>query len=456
MIPLSSNSQNLKVVLAVVVLFLGWLIASMIPRSETPWDRTSSSFLARRPVTDADGELVDRDAEYHRLWSTDKENWDPEKKNVTIDYDSQFFGQGTGSEIAADGEETAKSSDSPRSEEFARQWNDEIKVESEAIPGINVGERPKWDDDAVLDDPVADAEELAPPMEPFDADWESEPVLESASAESAPEMSADKSANAGISAETDLAAESESSAVTEDSLIVRADPTLPDGESAGAEAVQKAPTAELTDPEESALPAPAQPTSHPSTADRADPSSPAEPSDPEDDGLIALPTKRPQEQNSDSSALLPEPALAAVSNAETSAEMPLPMKTLAPSAGSKAVPAESGRSDTADEGLISQVSATFPDSPAPQTTTSAYYQEQPQPSGPSGTPVSALAPATATVSSPTAISVYTAGPGENWDGIAAKLGLSDAEAARYFEVNSFRINSDRTVSEGMKLMLPKR
>lgn len=427
MIPLSSNSQNLKVVLAVVVLFLGWLIASMIPRSETPWDRTSSSFLARRPVTDADGELVDRDSEYHRLWSGDKENWDPEKKNVTIDYDSQFFGQGTGAANAADDEETAESSDSPRSEEFARQWNDEIKIENEVIPGINVGERPKWDDDAVLDDPVADAEELAPPMEPFDADWESEPVLESASVEPASEMNADESANSGNSAEADPATVSEDSAVTEDSLIVRADPAMSDGESAGAEAVQKTPTAELTDPE--------------------------------DEGLIALPTKRPQEQISDSSAQQPadEPALAAVSNAETSAEPPLPMKTLAPSAGSKAAPAESGRSDPADEGLISQVSATFPGSPAPQTTTSAYYQEQPQSSASASTPRTPVsAPAPVAVSSPTAISVYTAGPGENWDGIAAKLGLSDAEAARYFEVNSFRINSDRTVSEGMKLMLPKR
>ena len=375
---------------------------------------------------------------------------------MTIDYDSQFFGQGTGAETAADDEETGESSDSPHSEEFARQWDDEIKVENDAIPGINVGERPKWDDDAVLDDPVANAEELAPPMEPFDADWENGPVSESTSAESTPGGGADENANPGDSPEADLAVTSENPADTESSLIVRADPPVLDGEPAGAETLQKTPTDEFMDSEESASLASARPTPHPSSADHADPSGSSGPSEPGDEGLIALPTKRPQEQNSESPTQLSAdgPASASVPNAESSAAAPLAMKTLAPSGGSKAAAVGPSRSDAADEGLISQVSATLSDSPVPQTTTSAYYQEQPQTSVPAGTPVPTPAPAA--VSSPTAISVYTAGPGENWDGIAAKLGLSDAEAARYFEVNSFRINSDRTVSEGMKLMLPKR
>ena len=48
MAPLSNSSKNMKVILAVVVLFLGYH-RLMIPRNEAPWDKTSSSFLVRRP-----------------------------------------------------------------------------------------------------------------------------------------------------------------------------------------------------------------------------------------------------------------------------------------------------------------------------------------------------------------------------------------------------------------------
>ena len=115
------------------------------------------------------------------------------------------------------------------------------------------------------------------------------------------------------------------------------------------------------------------------------------------------------------------------------------MSTLTPSSGTRAATVES-TAPAAEEGLISQVTATLPNEAAVQHSRSAYYQE----------------PVRSSVSSPMAVSIYTAGPGENWDDIAAKFGLSAEEATRYYDVNSFRINSDRTVTEGMKLMLPKR
>ena len=443
MTSLSSSSHHLKVVLALVVLFLGWLIASMIPRSETPWDRTSSSFLARRPVTDANGEPVDEEAAYRRLWSGEKANWDPEKKNVTIEYDDQFFGQNTETETAAeDGEKemTAEPSDTQPSEERARQWGDEIKVESDTVPEIKVEDRPKWDDDSVFDTHAADAEELAPPMGLFDAGWDSRPDPESAPAETAPEVSADT----GNSAQSDPADPVGESPAAEDPLIARTDSSA-DG------AAQAAPDDANSTPEESESVAAVGPMPTAVDTDTMVSSNADVDSGSGDSGLIDLPTKRPAEQESGTSVLAASGGTAPSS--ETQATPPLPMKTLTPSGGSRVETVEPA-SSAADEGLISQVSATLPDAAASRTTTSAYYQE----TAPAQTSVPAVAsaPSQPAASGPTAIALYTAGPGENWDGIAAKFGLSDAEVARYYEVNSFRINEDRTVTEGMKLMLPKR
>ena len=44
---------------------------------------------------------------------------------------------------------------------------------------------------------------------------------------------------------------------------------------------------------------------------------------------------------------------------------------------------------------------------------------------------------------------------ETVEDVMEKFGLSPEESARYAETNSFRLNPDRTVTEGMKLILPK-
>ncbi|MBO7726592.1 MAG: hypothetical protein J6S40_09035 [Thermoguttaceae bacterium] len=431
MIPLSSNSQNLKVVLAVVVLFLGWLIASMIPRTETPWDKTSSSFLARRPVTDADGELIDENPEYQRLWSQDKKNWDPEKKNVTIDYDSDFFGGKDESKDAADDGETADSSELSN-DEIVRRWSDDSKAEDEEVPEIKVGQRPKWDDDSVLDTPVADPEELAPPMSPLGSDWEDESSSKSDTAESVPETKEIGNADAVADGKADEKADAP--AAEAEPLFAQAESPAADEKSASpAETDPAAPVPLEANSEETApaidLPSPLPDTPEPETQTSIAASS--------SDRYLPFPTQRPPEQNSDSISL----------NPTTKSPAPLPMPTLTPSSGTQAAAAEP-TPPTAGEGLISQVSGTFPGNAPAQNSRSAYYQEP--------TPAPAPAETPSAVSGPTAVSIYTAGPGENWDDIAAKSGLSEAEAARYFEVNSFRINSDRTVTEGMKLFLPKR
>ena len=429
MIPLSSNSQSLKVVLAVVVLFLGWLIASMIPRSEAPWDKTSSSFLARRPVTGADGELSVENSEYQRLWSQDKENWDPEKRSVTIDYDSDFFGQKDEETAKTDGEDASESSDDLQNEERVQRWSDEIKVENDAIPEITVDERPKWEDDSIFDAPVADPQELAPPMSPLGAEWEEGET--SSSSETAEEGSQESSQDADsvAAAEEGEAAvdHSEESAVEEESLIVQAGTTA-DSENADSPAeTDPAPILSEPNSEESVSLAADEPKPLP-TAAQPEVQSAISAGSP-DDGRFPFPTQRPAEQIAETSNPAPQ----------TDDATPLPMNTLTPSSGTQAATVES-LAPAAEEGLISQVTATLPNEASAQYSRSAYYQE----------------PVRSSVSSPMAVSIYTAGPGENWDGIAAKFGLSAEEAARYYDVNSFRINSDRTVTEGMKLMLPKR
>ncbi len=464
MIPSTSNSQNLKVVLAIVVLFLGWLIASMIPRSEAPWDKTSTSFLVRRPVAGAEGELAGESADYRRLWSKDKENWDPENKNVTIDYDSQFFGSSESSDSSADSQETETSAEKtvPEAEQ---QWNDEITVDSGTVPGVQVDQPPQWDDDFITETPVGNAEELAPPN-PLDADWDADPTTDSETAKETDEplpSSSSPSAEASPEEEAVAAGPSEIGPAAglsegepdgngdshdEDDSALIAQAELPDSDSISAGSDQLPSDIQSSGQELSPAANESQPAliseaeTEPEAEAETEVSSSAGDSAPNAGAgdLYAFPNKRPLEQSADPTSLIPSGTPVSESSSSSGKPSPasLPFKTLVPSNAAQTV-VKGENPPAADEGLISQVSAALPES-QPRQSTSAYY-EQPSPTA---------------VSSPMSIAVYTAGPGENWDGIAAKFGLSADEAARYYEVNSFRINDDRTVSEGMKLMLPKR
>ena len=436
MVPLLSNSQPLKVVIALVVLFVGWLIASMIPRSETPWDKTSSSFLARRPVTDADGNSVEENSEYNRLWNQNGENLGRDGKHLTIDYDSAFFGQGDETEAGAENAESTELSDS-QTEDLVRSWSDEIKIDSDEPPEVKIDERPKWDDDAVFDSPVADPRELAPPMEPLNTKWENEPESGSEADESAPETDVADNADSGKSPEENRTASDPSgeSAVKDEPLTAQAESSLIDQESApsgGPDQTEPIPPEQSLD-DRDAL-AKREPTPLPGYEQPEVSSGAAESSGGD---LIPLPTQRPSEQVAD-----PQTGAPSAENPESPA-----VKTLTPSSGTRAAVEPS---TPADSGPIRQAGGELPNGSDGYNSRNAYYL------GSNPTEVPAPAEQPTVVSGPTAVSVYTAGAGENWDGVAAKFGLSDAEKARYYEDNSFRINSDGTLTEGMKLILPKR
>ena len=459
MTAVSNSSRNLNIVLAVVVLFLGWLIASMIPRSEAPWDKTSSSYLTRRPLSEGGAEEGDLSgsAEYQELWSTDKENYDPQDKQVTIDYDSRFFPSGGGNPAPPRNEPSEPEANAV---EQTQQWNDEIKVDSGSNPDLKIDPPPRWDDDVPLDTAGSDAGSLAPPLDSLSADWDEESPSDTEQAgndadppapepeeSSAPPLVAQEQPDseaepAGSHLEDDASLFAQSG-VSEKGASDRPEepegvkPLPLDGEGDLPAPMNSAETAALSEenqPEHSAVgPIPADLPSGGSN-------------DPVSSGdLYALPTKRPSEQVSTGNETSPESqgtlfvqggtAAGGTLTDPIDAAKALPSyKTLTPSNAEKTRVQES---PPAGGNPISQVSTSL--SEEPRQARAAYYEEPARPS-----------PA-----APTAISIYTAGAGENWDGIAAKFGLSPEESARYAETNSFRLNPDRTVTEGMKLILPK-
>ncbi|MGI5832241.1 MAG: hypothetical protein ACOX6D_06880 [Thermoguttaceae bacterium] len=453
MAPLSNSSKNMKVILAIVVLFLGWLIASMIPRNEAPWDKTSSSFLVRRPVTrGGDGEHAADNSDYREIWDKEKDNWDPEKKNVTIEYDSRFFGsEGISSPELS--EQAGTPSKGELAKDEVRDWADEIKVDSDDLPDVQVGARPRWDDDTPFDSPAIEAEQLAPPLESLENDWAVETPADTGSvadAEQQPTEPANVLPETGVTENTIPPAE----APAAETSTAESQPEPEEDAALIAQAPALVPEQPQTNPTREVEPLPVPDVVPVELAPRAETLPLSETSDtppaaetpvaistetprvsetPEaSDRLYALPTKRPAQQNVEA----PDAAKVSSTESGNSSEELLPFKTLVPSGASQVVTVD--KSTSVDQGVISQVSADVP-SGQPESTTTAYY-EQPVP---------------VETAKPMAISVYMAGAGENWEGIAAKFGLSAEESIRFAEMNSFRINADRTVTEGMKLMLPK-
>ena len=496
MIPLSSRSQNLKIVLAVVVLFLGWLIASVIPRNETLWDKTSSAYLARRPVSGigADGNIVPDSAEYQKLWESNKENYDPQNKNITIDYDAQFFDS---AEVAPSSrEDEVPTEDEEVIAENKRQWNDEIKIESEDSPDLKIDPPPQWDDTLPIEPAISDVENIAPPLDPPSAAWDDEAKPEDGEVKSPPETSdvlprenaqesqvvqdeplsemqspgdSSESYEDGTSLfEQSDAPETASSSSVSDELIPL--PSLPHGESAETLPTQDAAaTASSGSPDGEKLTAlsPLPEKEEVGNLSNVASSSFSEGDEgtgnegasslPEGD-FFALPTKRPAEQHPETVSTTPDSAVPQQVNGGVSYDgvaapngvlqsgtqsdptdasaLLSSYKTLTPS---NADQTRVQSSSAVERRPVTQVTASLPTGETGQAR--AAYYEEPKP----------MAHA-----APMAVSIYTAGPGENWDGIAEKFGLSSDESARFAETNSFRLNPDRTVTEGMKLILPKR
>lgn len=420
-------SRELKTVLAVVILFLGWLIASMVPKSEAPWDKTGSSYLAQRPSAVGS---ESNDPDYSELWNPDnKENLDSKTKEVKIPEDFGFFDQTSSNPV----DETA-SAEPPQEvdteEDAAQSSPEEIRIASDDLPDVQPGNLPNWEDNTFnskdpLEINAGSADLLAPPMDTLSSSWDEESApSEQETADSSEEVAETSGSAEQETPEDSSVSETETAANQpneSDQVSSASASPLPENEPNAVAATPLPENEAASDPQPDE-PAETTVSQKPEEAPETEPAAQPDTSS----QFYALPTQRPKEQDYERPQSVSQP---------TSAPL-LPFKSLSPSNGRETLAAN----EPAAPNPISQASASISQSQSETQASAAYYEEP--------TPVPR--------SRPSSISVYTAGSGETWGTIAAKFGLSQQESAQYAEINSFRINSDSTVTEGMKLMLPKR